>query len=157
MTIPERAPQASAKHRGPPRHWRRRFFATLAESSDLAEALTVARVDIRHIIRLRRKDPGFARQFLVAMNTGFELLELNLLHRLRTGEARDPNNQKFDNATALRLLVAHRQHQSRQAELATEDGEDEILDAITAKLDAMRSNEDQAARLIADDETGEAG
>jgi hypothetical protein len=95
------------------------------------------------VYELRRSDPVFYREWQEAICEGYDLLELNLLHRLREGELKSAPGAKrgtrvFDNNIALRLLVAHREMASRQRAVIDNRNSDAILDAINAKIEKMR-------------------
>ena len=70
-----------------------------------------------------------------------------MLHRLRTGES----DRKYDNATAIRLLAAHRETIAR--ERARRDNRDEqaVLDSIDAMIDQMRERAAANAALLAEE------
>jgi hypothetical protein len=75
---------------------------------------------------------------------------MSLLHRMRIGELEGTNTKtrrKFDNATAFRLLSAHREAVSQQKAIREDEDEDAILASIKTKLDAMRARE-KAVRLL---------
>lgn len=124
------------------RHWRSAFLATLAEVSNVTAAAASARVHPSRPYKARRLEADFAKQWRAALLEGYEHLELEVLHRLRFGEAKD-EERKFDNATAMRLLAHHREAVAR--ERAQRENEDvaEIRASIDAKLVRLR------AKLIA--------
>jgi hypothetical protein len=79
----------------------------------------------------------------VALCEGYDHLEMETLHRLRTGELKPPTGAKksmrvFDNASALRLMAAHRETVARQRALREDESEEDILASLDAKLDRMR-------------------
>ncbi len=68
---------------------------------------------------------------------------MELLHRLRTGEVKPPAGAKrgsrgFDNATAFRLLAAHRDSAARQRAVRGNEDAEAIVLGINAKLERMR-------------------
>ena len=68
---------------------------------------------------------------------------MELLHRLRTGELKPASGAKrgvraFDNATALRLLAAHRESAARQRAIRSSEDAEAIVLSINAKLERMR-------------------
>lgn len=124
--------------------WRAAFLAELAQTSNVSAAARAAEVDTALAYKTRRTDRGFARQWFEALCEGYDNLELDLLRRLREGElagATTPTGKarrKFDNATALRLLAAHRSAVQLQRGRNDYAHEDELLASINAKLEKMR-------------------
>ena len=123
--------------------WMTRFLAELANTSNVSAAARKARVDTSTVYERRRKDAGFAREWQVALCEGYDNLEMDLLHRVRTGEIKVAAGAKrgarqFDNATAFRLLVAHRESATRQRAMREHEDTQTVRAAIDAKLDEMR-------------------
>lgn len=92
--------------------------------------------------RLRREDPDFARRWYPALAEGYDNLEMELLHRLRSGDdaSEQQNARKFDTATALRCLTAHRENVAREKARRRLAEEVATIAAINAKIDAMRAH-----------------
>lgn len=136
--------------------WKRAFLAELAETSNVSAASRAAKVDTATAYKLRRSDRTFARQWFEALCEGYDNLELDLLRRLREGElagATTPAGKarrKFDNATALRLLAAHRSAVQMQRGRDDYAHEDELLASINAKLEKMRQREIAARERAAE-------
>ena len=65
------------------------------------------------------------------------------------GGTRKRAKRKFDNATALRLLAAHRAAVVRQRARREDEDESAVYAAIHAKLDAMRQRAQVLPELIA--------
>lgn len=127
----------------PQRIWRRTFLTELAATSNVAASARKADISTTTVYELRRADPVFYREWQEALCEGYDLLELNLLHRLREGEVKPAAGARrgtrvFDNATALRLLVAHRETAARQRAVIENRNSEAILDAINAKIEKMR-------------------
>lgn len=131
-----------------PRNWRDQFLALLAQTANVTQAATAARISLSCVYRTRREDRGFARAWQSALCEGYDNLELALLQRLLAGEPRDGDGRKFDNATAFRLLMAHRESAARERAQRDNESEEEILARIKAKLVAMRTREKEAAALL---------
>lgn len=130
--------------------WREPFLPALAESSNFSAAARKAKIPTSTIYKLRREDVGFRSAWFDALCEGYDNLEMSLLHRLRIGELEGTNTKarrKFDNATAFRLLSAHREAVSQQKAIREDEDEDAILASINTKLDAMRARE-KAVRLL---------
>lgn len=90
------------------RHWRSRFIERLAETSSIAAAAAHAGVSVARACRTRRDEPEFARQWLGALAEGYLHLEMELLRRLREGDFKAGEAERYDFANAIRLLAAHR-------------------------------------------------
>src|SRR5687768_3900080 len=72
-----------------PSKWRTAFLAALARTSHVAAAAGEAGVEASRAYKLRRSDPVFARRWYEALCEGYDNLELELLRRLREGEAEE--------------------------------------------------------------------
>jgi hypothetical protein len=123
--------------------WSRLFLAELAASSNVTAAAKKAGVCTSTVYEARRGDPAFAREWLRALCEGYDHLEMELLHRLRTGEVKPASGAKrgvraYDNATAFRLLAAHRDSAARHRALDSSEEAEAIVLSINAKLEAMR-------------------
>jgi hypothetical protein len=122
-TLPSRSPG-----------WRIAFLDTLVETSNVTAAAARAGVPLRTVYKLRRDDAGFAAKWRAALFEGYDNLEMELL-----GYLRDPQPaRKMDVASALRLLVAHRQTVERERALREEDDEQAVLESIDRFIDEMR-------------------
>ncbi|MED5543743.1 hypothetical protein [Novosphingobium decolorationis] len=140
---PERT-RAPAKKPAAPRNWRRRFLAELAATSNVSASAKAAGVASSTAYEARRDDPEFYRQWQEALCEGYDHLEMTLLQRLREGEIKPPTGAKrgtrvFDNATAFRLLTAHRESAARQRAIVENRNSEAILDSINAKIEKMRA------------------
>ncbi|MCB2062189.1 MAG: hypothetical protein KDE25_01790 [Novosphingobium sp.] len=138
MTSSTECAPARRRRYGAPKNWRQTFLAKLADTSNVSAAADSAQISLSWAYKTRREDPQFSRQWFTALCEGYDNLEMDLLHRLRSGEAKDAEPRKFDNATAFRLLAIHRQTVAREKALQENDDEAAILASIDAKLDAMR-------------------
>lgn len=123
--------------------WRRVFLAELAATSNVAASARAAGISTAKAYDARRTDPEFYREWREALCEGYDLLEMNLLHRLREGEIKPASGAKrgtrvFDNATALRLLVVHRDSAQRQRAVIENRNSEAIIDAINAKIEKIR-------------------
>lgn len=131
-----------------------RFIEELGETSNVAAAAAVADLPVSKVYRLRRTDPDFARQWYAALAEGYDNLEMELLAHLRgtgpRGESAEPADRtpgrpadrvarKFDTATALRCLTAHRETVSREKGRRTLAEEAATIASINAKIDALRT------------------
>lgn len=127
----------------PVRSWRKVFLAELAATSNVTASAKKAQISTARAYEARRQDAAFYREWQEALCEGYDHLEMNLLHRLREGEIKPASGAKrgtrvFDNATAFRLLIAHRETAARQRAIHENRNSDAILDAINAKIEKMR-------------------
>jgi transcriptional antiterminator Rof (Rho-off) len=99
-------------------------------------------VSTRVVYDTRRHDAEFARAWRASLCEGYDALEMALLYRLRVGELKPATGAKratrSDNATALRLLAAHRETVARERAIREEEDADAILASINMKLEKMR-------------------
>lgn len=129
------------ERRRAPENWRETFLDTLSRTSNVTAAARAAGIDSSTVYRTRRTDPEFAQAWFNALCDGYDMLELELLRRLRLGHCESANvkrKRKFDNATAFRLLAAHRETVSRMRAGQDHLDEEEIIASINTKLDLMR-------------------
>lgn len=145
-TIP-REPKAEGEGGPLPKNWRAQFLAALAETSNVTAACGACKATPSRAYKARREEPAFARAWRDALYEGYENLEMEVLHRLRNGDA----ERKHDNANAIRLLAAHRETIAR--ERARRDNRDEqaVLDSIDAMIDQMREQAAANAALLSED------
>ena len=144
-------PGAPAPRRrfGAPKNWRAQFLNRLGETSNVSQAAADAQISLSWVYQTRREDRTFDRAWQAALCEGYDNLEMALLHRLLTGEAKDADGKKYDNANAFRLLMAHKDSASRERAQRENESEEEILASIDAKLAAMRAREKEATALLA--------
>lgn len=128
----------TATHHTTDRRWRARFIDYLAISSNVSRSAEHAGIDASRAYRLRRADPDFARQWQVALAEGYSHLEMEVLRRLREGDFKTGDGEKFDFANAIRLLAAHRDSaangQSRERDVSAE----EVRASIDSKIEEIR-------------------
>jgi hypothetical protein len=138
----------------PPRQslakWTKAFLSELAATSNVSAAARKAKICTATAYDHRRANPEFNRKWLAALCEGYDHLEMELLHRLRTGEVKHAASAKrgtrnFDNATAFRLLAAHRESAARQRAIVGNQDSARILVSINTKLDKMRERKLLAA------------
>ncbi|MDB5724857.1 MAG: hypothetical protein JWQ16_1611 [Novosphingobium sp.] len=123
--------------------WSRAFLTELAATSNVSAAARKARIPTTLVYAARRTDPEFNRQWRQALCEGYELLEMDLLLRMRFGELKPAPGAKragrtYNNAIALRLLGAHKETVSRQRAVRTNEDSETILLSINAKLERIR-------------------
>ncbi|MEP7221668.1 MAG: hypothetical protein ABI673_03260 [Novosphingobium sp.] len=123
--------------------WSKAFLSELAATSNVTAAARKAGVSTTTAYDTRRTDAEFNRKWQQALCEGYDYLEIEMLQRLRTGEVKPPSGAKrgtrsFDNATAFRLLSAHRESAARQRAIRDNQDADMILVSINTKLERMR-------------------
>ena len=107
--------------------------------------------------RTRREDPEFKRLWFTALCEGYDNLEMDLLCWLRHGRIEPPNggnshdsakgpDRKFDSASALRVLAAHRDTVGKERNRQSLEDEATIIASINVKIDAMQAREKAARR-----------
>ena len=123
--------------------WMKPFLAALADTSNVSAAARKGKVDTSTVYERRRHDGEFAREWQVALCEGYDNLEMDVLYRLRTGELRPATGAKravrqFDNATALRLLAAHRESTTRARAIRDDVSAADIRASIDRKVELIR-------------------
>ena len=131
--------------------WSKAFLAHLATTSNVTASAEAAGIATGTAYDAKRAKPEFNRQWRQALCEGYEHLEMELLHRFRIGEAKSEAGdekpvRKFDNATAFRLLTAHREEAAQQRAVRDNDDAEAILASIDAKLDRMRQRALEAGK-----------
>lgn len=123
--------------------WSKVFLSELAATSNVSASARKAGVTTTTAYDARRTNAEFNRAWQRALCEGYDNLEMDLLYRLRTGEMKPPTGSKrgaraFDNATAYRLLAAHREAVGRQRAVRSNEDAEQIVLSINAKLEGMR-------------------
>ncbi|MEM8696479.1 MAG: hypothetical protein AAGE05_10700 [Pseudomonadota bacterium] len=116
------------------------FLETLAETSNVCEAARRAGMITATLYRLRRKDPGFARRWLAALDEGYEELEMEMLARARFGVSRKPDDPAFNEAVSLRLLMAHKDAVALQRAIRSGIGAEELRERLERKIALVRES-----------------
>lgn len=137
------SPSPRATARAEEKRWRQAFLSALAATSNVTASAKVANVPTSRAYEARRRDAEFYRAWQEALCEGYEHLEMALLQRLREGEIKPASGAKkgtrvFDNATALRLLVVHRESVSRQQAIRRNQDAREIIAQINARIEKLR-------------------
>lgn len=120
------------------RHWRTRFLENLAASSNVRHAAEQAGITPTRAYKLRRDDAEFARQWLAALAEGYLHLEMDVVRRLREGDLRTADNEKFDFPNAIRLLAAHRDSAARGNSQVRDVSAAEVRASIDRKIEDIR-------------------
>ena len=137
---------------GAPKNWRTTFLTALSETSNVRAAADTAKISLSWVYKTRREDPDFARRWFAALCEGYDSLEMELLARLRSGELEEKDSdgakRKFDTATALRCLTAHRENVAREKGRRTLADEVATIEGINAKIDALRARARESEAAI---------
>ena len=120
------------------RHWRSRFVEHLAATSSIAAAAEHAGVSVARACRTRREEPEFAREWLGALAEGYLHLEMELLRRLREGDFKASDTERYDFANAIRLLSAHRDGMAGIQGRIREVSAAEVRASIDRKIEDIR-------------------
>ncbi len=136
------APDTSLKS-GTKHNWVKPFLAALADTSNVAAAAREAKIDPSTAYHRRRSNAAFNREWQIALCEGYDNLEMELLHRLRTGEIKPAAGARravrsFDNATAFRLLTIHRESAVRERAMRHSVSAAEIRESIDRKVEELR-------------------
>lgn len=150
MTTASATRRRSASRRAATPAWSKKFLAALAETSNVTAAARRAGISTSTAYEARRNHAEFNRKWQQALCEGYDNLEMELLHRLRSGEVKPAAGAKkgsraYENATAFRLLSAHRESAARQRAVRDNEDTEEILQSIDAKLERMRVRKRAAA------------
>ena len=143
LSSARRRVRPAAQRRSALPKWSRAFLSELAATSNVSAAARKAGIGTTTAYDARRSNPEFDRKWNQALCEGYDHLEMELLHRLRSGELKPPAGSKrgaraFDNATAFRLLSIHRDSAAKQRAIRDNEDTDAILASIDAKLERMR-------------------
>jgi hypothetical protein len=141
---------AKTRKYGAPKNWRDKFLAALAETSNITAAAEVADISIGWVYKTRREDAEFRDRWYAALAEGYDNLEMELLAHLRGHESGGPGEpaRKFDTATALRCLTAHRESVARERGRRTLADEVATIASINAKIDSLRARARQGEQAI---------
>jgi hypothetical protein len=130
--------------------WREVFLEKLAETSNVTASAEWANVTTAQVYASRRQEPEFARKWMAALCEGYDNLEMEILHRLRSGNDTDDAGRKFEFGAALRLLAAHKDSTAREKALRDNEDADVVIAEINAHIDKMRERAKAAERVAAD-------
>jgi len=131
-------PTASKKGRRASRHWREKFIAALAQSSNVTWSASQANISVSRVYQARSGEPEFARLWIAALWEGYEHLEMEVLRRLRQGDLLTNDGTKYDFANAIRLLTAHRENVARAQAAKRNVSAAEVRASIDRKVEEIR-------------------
>ncbi len=141
---------AKTRKYGAPKNWRDKFLAALADTSNVTAAAEIADISLGWVYKTRREDADFKARWYAALAEGYDNLEMELLAHLRGSEIGVPAEppRKFDTATALRCLTAHRESVARERGRRTLADEVATIAAINAKIDTLRQRAKEGEAAI---------
>jgi hypothetical protein len=133
----------TAKARTNASDWKRPFLAALAETSNVARAAKLADISTSTVYETRRKNRAFAKAWQAALAEGYDNLEMELLGRLREGEIKRAAGARigvrtFDNATAYRLLMGHREAVAKENAGRANASAADVRASIERRMAALR-------------------
>ena len=138
-TDPERtSTDHAAMPDGSKANWQSLFIEMLAFTSSLELAAAAAGVAPADACAQRRRDPDFAREWNAALAEGYVHLELEIVRRLRTGDFKTGDAEKYDFANAIRLLGAHRDASGRGGGQVRDVTAAEVRASIDRKIEDIR-------------------
>jgi hypothetical protein len=120
------------------RHWRSHFVEHLAETSSVAAAAAHAGVSVARACKTRCDEPEFARQWLRALAEGYLHLEMEILRRLREGDFKASDTERYDFVNAIRLLAAHKDNVAGIQGRIREVSAAEVRASIDRKIEDIR-------------------
>jgi integrase len=149
-------PQIRAKHkRALTRAEIAAFLSSLAETCNVSHSAREAGRKARAYYDLRRRDADFRAAWMEALREGYELLEMEMVHRARFGTPRDvfyqgrktATTRVFDDGTSLRLLHLHRKsvEQMRAADQGPKRDAKALFDELAARVAEMEAEEEAEA------------
>ncbi|NNC52474.1 MAG: hypothetical protein HKO08_05475 [Erythrobacter sp.] len=118
--------------------WREAFLEALAQTSNVTKAAKLAGVESSQAYRERREKPTFYEKWQQALCEGYDHLELEVLRRLREGDFLTTDGNKYDFASALRVLAAHRDSVARTRAQRGNASVAEIRASIDRKVEEIR-------------------
>lgn len=131
--------------------WRTLFLEALAETSNVTASAVRANVPTRTVYNARREEAGFAAKWRAALHEGYDNLEMEVLGYLRDAKPK----RKLDVASALRLLIAHRETVARERALREDDDEEAVLESIDRFIDEMRERRAANTAILTKAEPGD--
>jgi len=131
------------------------FFASLAQTSNIKRSAKAAGLSYKTAYRKRKSDPGFAREFDIAVAEGFAHLELEMLHRARFGTKtvtteddgevvkKRITRRGYSDNLAMALLARHQASADRGRAIAFDalDDEDAKIERLAGLIEAYRNGE----------------
>ncbi|HEX8481083.1 MAG TPA: hypothetical protein VF650_04190 [Allosphingosinicella sp.] len=137
------------------------FLTILGETCNVSLAAREIGRSARLFYDLRRREAGFRCAWEEVLREGYELLEMEMIHRARFGIIKDVfhhgkktgTTRVINEAMALRLLSLHRRslERLRSADSGGRRDAKEIFDELAARLAEIKEEEAAKARKAGDD------
>lgn len=118
--------------------WHTRFLEALAQTSNVRKSAEAAGVPTSKAYKTRSTNPEFAKAWMAALWEGYAHLEMEVLGRLREGEQKTADGEKYDFANAIRLLSAHRENAARAEAAQRNVSAAEVRASIDRKVEEIR-------------------
>ncbi|MEO9462061.1 MAG: hypothetical protein ABJ242_04930 [Marinomonas sp.] len=118
--------------------WRDHFLEHLAQTSNVTKSAEAAGVAASTAYKARTNETEFARRWMTALWEGYAHLEMEVLRRLREGEQKTNDGEKYDFANAIRLLSAHRDNAARAQAEQRNVSAGEVRASIDRKVEEIR-------------------
>lgn len=125
-----------------------KFLQHLAISSQVAQSAEIAKIPTSTLYRWREQDGAFRQNWILALAAGYELLEMELLHRARKGVDKAvfygggivATVKEYDNGLAFRLLMAHKDMVAKTRAFQNEQVEQtaQLRQTLDQKISKMR-------------------
>ncbi|MFN2099109.1 hypothetical protein [Altererythrobacter sp. MF3-039] len=135
--------------------WQDHFIAELAQTSNVTRSAKAAGIDTASVYKLRRTSAGFCDKWQQALCEGYDLLEIEVLRRLREGDLTTEDGGKYDFGNALRILTAHRESAAKVRAQRSNTSIAEVRASIDRKVEEMRqrvlAREAEEGRIRAND------
>ena len=149
-----RLAMVARRHDAPSEMQLAEFIAHLAMTSNVSESAREAGLHKKTVYRLYGRDRAFARRWSEALAQGYEHLEMEMLARARFGtdspvfHAGEKIGQvtHYTDATALKLMITHKDAVARQRAYELGIDEDDVLRRLDAKLAEMTERRGAAAQ-----------
>ena len=113
------AGQPVAGRKKPFAKWSRVFLSELAATSNVSAAARKAGIHASTAYDTRRQNPEFNRAWQAALCEGYDHLEMELLHRLRTGEIKPAPQLQANLITNRNFIIGIKADKRLLGELAT--------------------------------------
>lgn len=86
---------------------REALLSALAETSNVLASVTRVGMTLTGLYNLRRREPGFAACFQIALEEGYATLELEMLERARFGIGTTGEARIYNDVIAFKLLTRY--------------------------------------------------
>ena len=124
-----------------------KFLKGLATSSHVANSAKAAGVAVSTVYNWRERDPEFIRHWMRALAAGYELLEMDLLGRARSGVEKAifhggkqvATVKQYNDGIGVKLLLAHKQMVALTRAIEDDISPEQVRASLDRKLGDMRT------------------